>query len=62
MTLLEKGLILPEAIQMSGPTTPAMLKRYTRLPVDPIAAKLAAQAGRVPERQLSRLRASASMF
>jgi integrase len=40
--LFEKGLILPEVMQMSGHTTPAMLMRYTHLHVDPIAAKLAA--------------------
>jgi integrase len=40
--LFEKGLILPEVMQMSGHTTPGMLMRYTHLHVDPIAAKLAA--------------------
>ena len=40
--LFEKGLILPEVMQMSGHTTPTMLMRYTHLHVDPIAGKLAA--------------------
>jgi integrase len=40
--LFEKGLILPEVMQMSGHTAPAMLMRYTHLHVYPIAAKLAA--------------------
>jgi integrase len=40
----ERGLIMPEVMQQSGHTTPAMLMRYTHLHVDPIAAKLAAAA------------------